>query len=59
MGGKYVVHWGAEKGTLFDKLKGKRPLGKPRRRWENNIEMDRRDIWCDVHWIHIARDREC
>jgi hypothetical protein len=41
------------------KLKGKRPLGRPRRRWKNNIKMDLREIgWGGVHWIDLAQDRE-
>jgi transposase len=37
---------------------GKRPLGRPRRRWENNIKMDLRDIGIDgANWIQLAQDR--
>jgi hypothetical protein len=36
-----------------------RPLGRPRRRWEDNIEMDHREIgFGDVDWIHLAQDRD-
>jgi hypothetical protein len=36
----------------------KRPLGRPRRRWEDNIKMDFREIWIDgVNWIQLAQDR--
>jgi hypothetical protein len=36
----------------------KRPLGRPRHRWEDNIKMDLRDIeFGDVYWIHLAQDR--
>jgi hypothetical protein len=43
---------------LVRKLEGKRPLGRPRRRWENNIRMDPREIgWEVVDWIHLAQDR--
>jgi hypothetical protein len=39
--------------------KGPRPLGRPRRRWEDNIKMDLREIgFGDVDWIHLARDRD-
>jgi hypothetical protein len=37
---------------------GRRPLGRPRRRWEDNIEMDLGEIgFWDVDWIHLAQDR--
>jgi hypothetical protein len=40
------------------KPEGNRPLGRPRRRWENNIKMDLQEItWGDVDWIHLAKDR--
>jgi hypothetical protein len=38
---------------------GKRPLGRPRRRWEDNIKMDLGEIWFwYVDWIHWAQDRD-
>jgi hypothetical protein len=37
---------------------GKSPLGRPRRRWEDNIKMDTKEIgWDGVDWIHLAQDR--
>jgi hypothetical protein len=37
---------------------GKRPLGRPRRRWENNIKMDLREIGLDgANWRQLAQDR--
>jgi hypothetical protein len=37
---------------------GKRPLGKPRRRWVDNIKIDLEDGgWGDVDWIGLAQDR--
>jgi hypothetical protein len=37
---------------------GKRPLGRPRRRWEDNIKLDLREIEIDgANWIHLAQDR--
>jgi hypothetical protein len=37
---------------------GKRPLGRPRRRWVNNIRMDLGEVgWGDVDWIGLAQDR--
>jgi hypothetical protein len=41
------------------KPKGKRQLGRQRRRWEDNIRLDLRDIgWDVVDWIHLAKDRD-
>jgi hypothetical protein len=40
---------------LMGKPEGKRPLGRPRRRWVDNIKMDLREIgWDGVHWIDGA-----
>jgi hypothetical protein len=40
------------------KPEGKRPLGRPRRRWVDNIRMDLGEVgWCDVDWIGLAKDR--
>jgi hypothetical protein len=44
---------------LVERPEGRRPLGRPRRRWEDNIKMDRREIrFGDVDWIHLAQDRD-
>jgi hypothetical protein len=38
---------------------GRRPLGRPRRRWEDNIKMDIREVgWEDMNWIDLAQDRD-
>jgi hypothetical protein len=43
---------------LVGRPEGKRPLGRPRHRWEDNIKMDLREIGIDgVNWIQLARDR--
>jgi hypothetical protein len=43
--------------ALVRKREGKRPLERPRCRWENGIKMDLREIgWGGVEWIHLARD---
>jgi hypothetical protein len=43
---------------LVGKPEGRRPLGRPRHGWEDNIRMDLREIaWGDVEWIHLAQDR--
>jgi hypothetical protein len=45
-------------GVLVGRSKGKRPLGRPRRRWEDNIRMDLREIGIDgANWIQLAQDR--
>jgi hypothetical protein len=44
--------------VLVEKPEGKRPLERPRHRWENGIRMDFREIgWGSVQWIHLAQDR--
>jgi hypothetical protein len=44
--------------VLVGRPEGKRPLGRPRRRWEDNIKMDRREIGIDgVNWIQLYQDR--
>jgi hypothetical protein len=43
---------------LVGKLDGNRPLGRPRRRWVDNIRMDLGEVgWGDVDWISLAKDR--
>jgi hypothetical protein len=44
---------------LVGKPEGKRPLGRPRCRWEYNIKMDLREIgWGDIDWIDLALDMD-
>ena len=44
---------------LVGKPEGKRPLGMPRRRWEDNIRMDLREVGCDPgEWIYLTEDRD-
>jgi hypothetical protein len=44
---------------LVGNPEGKRPLGRPRRRWVNNIKMDLREIgWDGNDWIDLAQDRD-
>jgi hypothetical protein len=41
------------------KPEGKRPLGRPRRRWVDNIKIDLRETgWDGMDWIHMAQDRD-
>jgi hypothetical protein len=45
--------------VLVGKPEGKRPLGRPRPRREDNIKMDLREIgWGGVDWIDLAQDRD-
>jgi hypothetical protein len=45
--------------VLVGKPEGKRPRGRPRRRWEDGIRMDVRDIGLgDLDWIRLAQDRD-
>jgi hypothetical protein len=45
--------------VFVGKPEGKRPLGRSRRRWEDGIKMDLREIgWGGVEWIHLAEDRD-
>jgi len=45
--------------VLVRKSEGKRPLGRPRRRWEDNIEMDCQEMGCGAKdWIKLAQVRD-
>jgi hypothetical protein len=45
--------------ALVRKLEGKRPLGRPRGRWVNNIKMDLREIGlCGMDWIKLVQERD-
>jgi len=45
--------------VLVGKPEGKRPLGKPRYRWEDNIKMDLQEVGCGgMDWIELAQDRD-
>jgi hypothetical protein len=38
---------------------GKRSLGRPRRRWKDNVRIDHREIgWRSMDWMHVAQDRD-
>ena len=45
--------------VLVGKPEGGRPLGRPRRRWEDNIRLDFREVGCDCEdWMELAQDRD-
>jgi hypothetical protein len=55
------THWGGEKRVtgFGGKARRKRPLGRPRRRWEFGINMNLRETGCGgVEWIHLAQYRD-
>ena len=45
--------------VLVGRPEGKRPLGRPRRRWENKIKLDIQEVGCGgMDWIELAQDRD-
>jgi hypothetical protein len=45
--------------VLVGKLEGKRPLGRPRFRWEDNIKMDLQEVGCgSMNWIELVQYRD-
>ena len=45
--------------VLVGKPEGKRPLGRPRHRWEDNIKMDLQEVGCwGMDWTELAQDRD-
>ena len=58
----HVARMGEERGAyrvLMGKPDGKRPLGRPRRRWVDNIRMDLQEVRCGyVDWMGLAQDRD-
>jgi hypothetical protein len=46
-------------GVLVGKPEGRRPLGRPRPKWEDNIKMDLQEVGCGSRdWIYLAKDRD-
>jgi hypothetical protein len=58
----HVARMREERGVyrfLVGKPEGKRPLGRPRRRWEDNVRMDLQEVSCRCEdWIGLAQDRD-
>ena len=45
--------------VLVGNPKGRRPLGRPSHRWEDNIKMDLQEVGCGgMDWINLAQDRD-
>ena len=58
----HVARMGKRRGVyrvLVETPEGKRPLGRPRRRWVDNIKMDVQEVGCgDMDWIQLAQDED-
>ena len=58
----HVARMGEKRGVyrvLVGKLEENRPLGRPRHRWEDNINMDLKEVGSEVmDWIELAQDRD-
>ena len=58
----HVARMGEERGVyrvLLGKPEGRRPVGRPRRRWVDNITMDLHEVGCGyMDWIRLAQDRD-
>jgi len=58
----HVALMGDRKGVyrvLVGKIEGMKPLGRPRRRWEDNIKTDPQEVACGgTDWIELAQDRD-
>jgi hypothetical protein len=58
----HVARMGEDRGVhrvLVEKPEGKRPLGRPRRRWEDNIKMDLQEVGGGRgDWMELAQDRD-
>ena len=59
---EHVAHMGEHRGVhrvLVGKPEGKRPLGRPRHRWEDNIKMDLQEVGGGHgDWMELAQDRD-
>jgi len=59
---RHVARMGEERGVyrvFLGKPEGRRPLGRPRRRWVDNIRMDLQEVGCwYIDWIGLAQDRD-
>ena len=45
--------------VLLERPEGKKPIGRPRHRWEDNIKIDLKEVGCGgMYWIELAQDRD-
>jgi hypothetical protein len=59
MGGACGAYGGGERGAQVGKPEGTRPLGRPRRRWEDNIKMDVQEVGGGRgDWMELAQERD-
>ena len=58
----HVARMGDRRGVyrvLVGKPEGKKPLGRPRRRWDDNIKVDLQEVGCGgMDWIELAQDKD-
>jgi len=58
----HIAHMGKRRGVygaLVGKTERKRPLGRPRNRWEDNIKLELQEVGCGaMDWIDLAQDRD-
>ena len=55
----HVGCMGERRRVLVGKSEGKRPLGRPKRRWEDNIKIDLQELRRgDIDWIDVVQDRD-
>jgi len=58
----YVAHTRERRGAyrvLVGRPEGKRPLGRPRRRWDDNIKIGLQEVeWEGMNWIYLAQNRD-
>jgi hypothetical protein len=57
----YVARMGEKRGAyriFVGRPEGRRPLGRPRRTWEDNIKIDLQDVGWGMDWIELAQDRD-
>jgi len=53
MGERRGVHM-----VFVEKPEGRRPLGRPRRKWEDNIKMDLQEVGWGMDWIDLSQERD-
>jgi hypothetical protein len=59
---EHVARMGKRRGAyrvLVGRPEERRPLGRPRRRWEDNIKMDLQEVGWGMDWINLAQDKDC